>query len=157
MCTHCILPTACPQALGSLRFISTNLQLQHFKDLKPCCHWCACEHTSLLLLQERVWESFPRAQISLSNPYKSSSCCRGQLQAQLLGGIEINASCWEGGSACEQPRGELLQGSVGPAGFDSSAREAAAWKLRAGTIQISITHSHAAPWIKAAGESNSSL
>lgn len=161
MCNHYILATGCPQALGSLRFHLPKPATPALQRLKILLSlnglWAHHPLAAPMQLQERVWKSFPTAQISMSNPYKSSSCCRGQLQAQLLGRTGINASCWEGGSACEQPRGELLQGSVGPAGFDSSAREAAAWKLRAGTIHTNITHGHAAPRIKATGESSSSL
>lgn len=111
-------------------------QSQHFKYLKPCCHWMACGAHPLAAptqLQERVWKSFPTAYISLSNLYKSSSCCRGQLQAQLLGGTEINASCWEGGSACEDPRGELLQGSVGPAAIGQLDLTAQQWSWQPGS------------------------
>lgn len=137
MCNHYIPSTACPQALGSLRhFIFPNLQFQHFKDLKPCWHWTACRVQPPAAPRKGVEKLPYSTYISLSNPYKSSSCCRGQLQAQLLGGTEINASCWEGSSACEHPRGERLQGSVGPAAVGQL-------DLTAGSLEAeSRDHSH---------------
>lgn len=136
MYNHCILSTACPQTLGSLRLHLPKLPLQHFKYLKSCYYWTAWGAHPLaapMQLQERVQKSFLTTYISLPNSYKSSSGCRGQLQAQLLGGIEINASCWEGGNACEHPRGELLQGSVGPAAVGQLYLTVQQWSWQPGS------------------------